>query len=253
MELAARNARELWKALVDNAASLVRDAELLLGARSFGRASSLTVLAQEELGKALWIYDTFEDSWNNGDDDVRVVNGFKQHGRDHTKKYLEAMVFGRELAFFWGDHSVEYEYGENQDSWERIWREQRRKAELAAKEANLLKQRGFYVDQGTDGSIQSPADIEQGALVQDLQTAAQVIEMLLIKDHSRMKHDSTEPYDGTHATQFNLLPVAHPEEWAAASERSGSRQAQMTGNEEVDRLGSGTRDEAAHAEERPDL
>lgn len=40
--------------------------------------------------------------------------------------------------------------------------------------------------------------------------------MLLIKDHMRMKHDSAEPYDGTHSTQFNLLPI--PEDWAAASE-----------------------------------
>ncbi|MEV7135224.1 AbiV family abortive infection protein [Arthrobacter sp. NPDC093128] len=49
MELSAKNARELWKALMANAASLVRDAELLLRSESFGRAWSLTVLAQEEL------------------------------------------------------------------------------------------------------------------------------------------------------------------------------------------------------------
>lgn len=60
MELSAKNARELWKALMANAASLVRDAELLLRSESFGRAWSLTVLAQEELGKALWIYDAFQ-------------------------------------------------------------------------------------------------------------------------------------------------------------------------------------------------
>lgn len=47
MELSTKNARELWKALMDNAASLVRDAELLLRSGSPGRARSLTVLAQE--------------------------------------------------------------------------------------------------------------------------------------------------------------------------------------------------------------
>ncbi|WP_426303437.1 AbiV family abortive infection protein [Arthrobacter sp. R-11] len=93
-----------------------------------------------------------------------------------------------------------------------MWREQREKAESAGKEANLLKQRGFYVDQGKDGSIQTPADTEQGALAQDLNAAAQVIEMLLIKDHIRMKHDSTGPYDGRHSTQFRLLPISHPED-----------------------------------------
>ncbi|MEJ1180395.1 MULTISPECIES: AbiV family abortive infection protein [unclassified Pseudarthrobacter] len=217
MELSAKNARELWKALMDNAASLVRDAEVLLRSGSFGRASSLTVLAQEELGKALWIYDAFQASWTAGEDEIQVVKAIKEHGRNHTKKYMEAIVFGRELAFFWGGYDQDDDYGDDQESWERIWQERQRKAELAAKDANLLKQRGFYVDQGTDGTIKSPGGIEQGTLVQDLQTAAQVIEMLLIKDHTRMKHDSAEPYDGTHSTQFSLLPIAHPEDWAVAS------------------------------------
>ncbi|NWL12194.1 AbiV family abortive infection protein [Paenarthrobacter nitroguajacolicus] len=218
MELSTKNARELWKALMDNAASMVRDAELLLRSGSLGRARSLTVLAQEELGKALWIYDAFQASWSAGEDHIQVVNAVKEHGRNHTKKYMEAIVFGRELSFFWGDYEQDDEYGDDQESWERIRQERQQKAELAAKEANFLKQRGFYVDQGTDGSITSPAGMEEENLVEDLQTAAQVIEMLLIKDHTRMKHDSAEPYDGTHETQFKLLPIAHPEDWAAASE-----------------------------------
>lgn len=218
MELSSKNARELWKALMANAASLVRDAELILRSESFGRARSLTVLAQEELGKALWIYDSFQGSWSAGEDDIQIVKVIEEHGRNHARKYMEAIVFGRELASFWGDYGQDDDYGDDQESWERIWQERRQKAEVAAKEANVLKQRGFYVDQGTGGSIQSPAGIEEGTLVEDLQTAAQVIEMLLIKDHTRMKHFSAEPYDGTHSTQFTLLPIAHPEDWAAASE-----------------------------------
>ncbi|EDY60959.1 conserved hypothetical protein [Streptomyces sviceus ATCC 29083] len=38
---------------MDNASSLITDARTLLSAGSFGRARSLTVLAQKELGKAL--------------------------------------------------------------------------------------------------------------------------------------------------------------------------------------------------------
>ncbi|GAA1554265.1 hypothetical protein GCM10009731_05810 [Streptomyces globosus] len=60
-EMSPGQAREFWKALVDNASSLITDARTLLNARSYGRAYSLTVLAQEELGKALWIYDVFQD------------------------------------------------------------------------------------------------------------------------------------------------------------------------------------------------
>ncbi|MFF3864090.1 AbiV family abortive infection protein [Streptomyces sp. NPDC002209] len=45
---------------------MIADAQTLLAAGSYGRARSLTVLAQEELGKALWVYDVFQGSWNQG-------------------------------------------------------------------------------------------------------------------------------------------------------------------------------------------
>ncbi|MFI7493666.1 AbiV family abortive infection protein [Kocuria sp. M4R2S49] len=93
-EMSAVEARTFWKALVDNASALISDAHVLLAAESYGRARSLTVLAQEELGKALWIYETSKQAWSEGDDTPRVVNALKQYGRDHTKKYLEAVVFG---------------------------------------------------------------------------------------------------------------------------------------------------------------
>jgi AbiV family abortive infection protein len=46
-------AGSFWKALMDNSSALISEAHVLLGARSYRRARSLTVLAQEELGKAL--------------------------------------------------------------------------------------------------------------------------------------------------------------------------------------------------------
>lgn len=42
--------------------------------------------------------------------------------------------------------------------------------------------------------------------------------MLLIKDYRRMKLEATTPYDSTHEQQHRLLPISHPEEWAAASQ-----------------------------------
>ncbi len=47
---------------MSNASGLITDDGALLQRGSFGRARSLTVLAQEELGKALWIYETFEQA-----------------------------------------------------------------------------------------------------------------------------------------------------------------------------------------------
>lgn len=79
----------------------------------------------------------------------------------------------------------------------------------------MAKQRGFYVDRDANGAVLSPTAIAAGTTAEDLQTAARVIEMLLIKDHSRMKTSAT-PYDSTRPQQFRLLPVSHPEDWAAA-------------------------------------
>ncbi|WIX85680.1 AbiV family abortive infection protein [Amycolatopsis sp. DG1A-15b] len=215
VEMSPSAAREFWKALMDNASALVTDAHTLLAAGSYGRARSLSVLAQEELGKALWIYEDFSFSWNEGDDSPRVVDNLTQHGRDHTMKYLEAVVFGDELAEFWGDYSRVRELGASHDSWEEAYAQRQREAELAAREANAAKQQGFYVDRAKDGSVLSPTALPAGTTETDLQTAAQVIEMLLIRDHTRMKHDAKTPYDSTHEQQFRLLPVAHPEDWAA--------------------------------------
>ncbi|CAM4047956.1 hypothetical protein [Helcobacillus massiliensis] len=42
--------------------------------------------------------------------------------------------------------------------------------------------------------------------------------MLLIKDHSRMKLEATTPYDSTHEQEHRILPISHPEDWAAAQD-----------------------------------
>ncbi|MFH8349609.1 AbiV family abortive infection protein [Streptomyces sp. NPDC018045] len=219
VEMSPQQAREFWKALMDNASCLITDAHTLLSASSFGRARSLTVLAQEELGKALWIYDAFQIAWSQGDGASRTVDALTQRGRSHTKKYLEAVVFGSELAEFWGDYSAVPEVGSGYEVWEEAHRRRQEEAELAAGEANLAKQRGFYVDRDANGTVLSPTAIEAGTTADDLQTAARVIEMLLINDHTRMKAAAT-PYDSTHAQQFRLLPVSHPEDWAAAAQSS---------------------------------
>lgn len=209
-------AREFWKALVDNASSLIADAHVLLRAESLGRARSLMVLAQEELGKSLWIYDEFETAWSTGDETSREVNRLKVHGRSHVQKYLEAFVFGDELAFFWGDHSrLRLPDGESRE--ENVSRRQR-EAEEAARQANVDKQAGFYVDRSDTGLISSPTKTGPGDIESELQTAAQVVEMLLIQDHSRMKMYARTPYDSTHEQQFRLLPISHPEDWEAASD-----------------------------------
>ncbi|MBC7595246.1 MAG: AbiV family abortive infection protein, partial [Kineosporiaceae bacterium] len=210
------DARAFWKALMDNASALIADAHLLLNAGSFGRARSLAVLAQEELGKAIWIYDSFSLSWTTGAEEPLMVDRLAKHGRDHVQKFLEAFVFGDALAPFWGDYES-IEGPRDDESWEEVAQRRRSEAEAAAKDANLAKQSGFYVDRDKSGAISSPTEIEAEQIGEDLQVAAQVVEMLLIRDHSRMKLDAQTEYDSTHAQQFRLLPISHPEDWAAAS------------------------------------
>ncbi len=211
-------ARTFWKALMDNAASLVDDAHLLVEAGSFGRARSLTVLAQEELGKALWIYETFERSWSEGASEALVVDELAKGGRHHVRKYARAYVFGSELEEFWGHFDVDRWTPRDGETEEEMLARWEHEADEAATLANSAKQSGFYVDRDKAGAITSPRDVERGSIPEDLQTAAQVIEMMLITDHSRMKLEASTPYDSTHAQQFRLLPITHPEDWDAASE-----------------------------------
>ena len=220
MEMHPKTARRFWKALMVNASGLIADAHALLERGSYGRARSLTVLAQEELGKALWIYETFEQDWSTGASEAQAVARLTGDGRRHAVKYMEAFVFGQELAAFWGDYEA-YELPEDQsqEGWTAHLAKKKSEAEAAGKKANSEKMTGFYVDlEGEGGAVLSPADVSAGTIDADLQTAAQVVEMLLIKDHSRMKHEATTPYDSAHEQQHRLLPISHPEDWAAASQ-----------------------------------
>lgn len=151
MDMHPNTARTFWKSLVGNASGLIADPHALLERGSFGRARSLTVLAQE--------------------------------------------------------------------GWDLFFAKKRSDTEKAGKQANKEKMAGFYVDLDSSGeAVISPADVSAGTIADGLQTAAPVVEMLLIKDHSRMKLEATTPYDGTHEQQHRLLPISHPEGWAAASQ-----------------------------------
>uniref|UniRef100_UPI003D703ABB AbiV family abortive infection protein n=1 Tax=Micrococcus luteus TaxID=1270 RepID=UPI003D703ABB len=161
-------------------------------------------------------------------------------GRKHAVKYMEAFVFGQELSAFWGDYETLYEGAPpldgSREDWTAWFKAQRTEAAAAGKQANEDKMRGFYVDlQPKDDLLLTPGDIGSGTIADDLQTAAQVVEMLLIKDHSRMKLDARTPYDSTHAQQHRLLSISHPEDWHSASEefRRGDYMQEDQGNHDA--------------------
>jgi AbiV family abortive infection protein len=67
-------ARAFWLALLENAARIIIDADALFPSP---RAQSLVVLAQEEIGKAVWVYKSFRNAWNDGDEKLRDVPELK--------------------------------------------------------------------------------------------------------------------------------------------------------------------------------
>lgn len=208
-QLSPEAARAFWKALLDNASRLIADAQLLLNAGSPGRARSLSVLAMEELGKAVWVYDSFFIEWNSGSQTPREVSELARSSTNHLRKYMAAFVFGDELAEFWGDYSRVLDLPQNEAEFE-VWHAALEKeSDIAARAANAQKQQGFYADLGAlPNNPPSSAEVQE-----ELTRSAQVIEMMLIKDHSRMKFDSKLPYDSTHEQQWRLMPTAHPDEY----------------------------------------
>jgi AbiV family abortive infection protein len=140
--------------------------------------------------------------------------------RRHAVKFAESFIVGNQLAEFWGDYdAIELPEDDSPEGWNAWSAKNSADAAAAGRRANDEKMAGFYVDLDDSGSaVHSPTEIEPGTISADLQTAAQVIEMLLIKDHSRMKLDAQTPYDSTHEQQHRLLPISHPDEWHDASD-----------------------------------
>lgn len=136
-----------------------------------------------------WSAVAFEAVWSYGAQDARTVGRQREHGRHHIQKYFGAAAFGRELAPFWGDYSAyESRPGETpEETVTRLGSEDESRpveAERSARDANIAKQAGFYVDRDEHGHVLSPSKMGAGTVEADLQRAAQVVEMLLIKDHT---------------------------------------------------------------------
>lgn len=68
------------------------------------------------------------------------------------------------------------------------------------------------------GSFGRARTLTAGTIADGLQTAAQVFEKLLIKDHSRMKIEATTPFDSTQGQQHRILPVSLSADWDSVSE-----------------------------------
>lgn len=170
-------ARALWRALVDNAASLVVDAHTLYPT-SPARAQALIVLAQEELGKSEWVFEACWDKWESGSDEPITIRRLSEHARSHIEKFATADEAAEWIRFHWTTPPGA-ELGEPVAVTEEEIRDRYR---TYAREADVDKQNGFYVDLRADGTLSVPKEIERPYLADEIVIAAQLCLQVLVAD-----------------------------------------------------------------------
>lgn len=212
--VSAEFARWWWKSLMANTVALVEDAALLASHKSPGRAQSLIVLALEELAKARWLYEEAEHQWTaplgvyglepRPAGDVFVPDGLLSARRPHAEKLQVAEQFASGLAGFWSlERRMEYYERPDLETFM-----------ATAKQRNLDKQAGFYVDRRGD-KITTPLAIPAGDVETAIRHTAKVIQMHLIEDHTRQQDASDlSLIDSVEELHWAVMPYSDPEIFA---------------------------------------
>jgi AbiV family abortive infection protein len=215
-------ARRWWKALMANTVALVEDAALLASHNSPGRAQSLIVLAMEELAKARWLYEAAEHQWTaplglygvepSPAGDVIVPEGLSSTRRPHSEKLQVAEQFASGLAGFWSlERRMEYYQRPDLETFT-----------ATAKQRNLDKQAGFYVDRDRE-SITSPLAIRTDDVENAIRHTARVVQMHLIEDHTRQQDaPDASLIDSAEDLHWAVLPYSDPELFADSVNRDSS-------------------------------
>ncbi|ARE38165.1 hypothetical protein A0W34_32385 (plasmid) [Rhodococcus sp. BH4] len=207
-------ARRWWKELMANTVSLVEDAAILASNDSPGRAQSLIVLAMEEFAKARWLYEAAEHEWTaplglygfepRPAGDVIVPLGLRSTRRPHAEKLQAAEQFASGLAGFWSvDLRMDYYERPDLETFT-----------ATAKQRNLDKQAGFYVDRDGE-SITSPLSTTADDIADIIPRAAQVVQMHLIEDHTRQQDaEDHSLIDSAEDLHWAVMPYSDPELFA---------------------------------------
>lgn len=171
-------ARTFWLALLGNAARTTLEAHTLFPSP---RSQSLVVLAQEEVGKAVWVYKSFWNAWDDGDEMPREVPELHNQGFHHLAKLIAATDFLTaivELPGWSGPVDIELARTHSPDVLDAY-------LESLAQGDNEAKKRGFYVDLQADGSFTVPHDIDRPYLRFQIWQTADMIKWFLDDDHLR--------------------------------------------------------------------
>lgn len=203
-ELSSAESRLWWCALMENVVSLIEDANCLLAAGSYGRGRSLLILASEELGKAVWLYEEAKDPWSGHCDGVALPPSFDQRSRLHLKKLDAAEEYRTRLEGFVTDFwpPPRRDFANSGDN-----------PRVEAMELNLQKQAGFYVDR-KNGVVHAPSDVAADGVSDDLERLAFVGLMILIEDDvRRLSSGRPQSHAGNARLQDRLMEFTHPGEF----------------------------------------
>lgn len=196
-------ARAFWLALLDNGARIIIEADALFPSP---RAQSLVVLAQEEVGKAVWVYKAFWNAWNDGDETLREVPELRKQGLHHLAKLIEATDFMTalvEVPEFSEPVEIELVKTHAPDVLDAYLKG-------LAQEDNEAKKRGFYVDLRADGSFTAPHEIDRPLLRLQIWQAADMIQWFLVEDHLRASLTGKKPVSPTEDVEALLgVVLAH--------------------------------------------
>jgi AbiV family abortive infection protein len=174
--LTPTTARAFWLALLENAARIIIDADALFPSP---RAQSLIVLAQEEVGKAVWVAKSFRDAWYHGHETPHEVPELSKKAANHLAKLIAAADFGTMFVEVPGNtEPVELELVKTHapevlDAY----------LKRLAREDNEAKMSGFYVDLRADGTFTVPHAIERPLLRAQIWETADMIQWFLSEDH----------------------------------------------------------------------
>ena len=140
---------------------------------------------------------------------IVVPEELRESRRPHVEKLQVAERFASGLSGFWDPTRREEYYSPPELGT----------FETAARERNVAKQAGFYVDRASD-MVTSPLDIPDGDIGMIIQLAAQTIEMHSIEDHTRQQ-DAPEgaPIDSAQDRHWTILAYAHPDDYLEFIER----------------------------------
>jgi len=171
-------ARVFWLALLENAARLIVDADALFPSP---RAQALVVLAQEEVGKAVWVYKAFWDAWSNTEETQHEVPELRKQGVNHLAKHIQANEFLTamvDVPGFSDPVDIEIAREHAPDSLGAY-------LTSLAQEDNDAKKKAFYVDMELDGSFTVPHEIDRPLLRFDIYRVADMIHWFCAEDQLR--------------------------------------------------------------------